>query len=239
MKVAYHSQAMSRTPRSSPDWTQIDTVFLDMDGTLLDLRFDNYFWRELVPERYAERKGMTTEEAQGELRPRFAAWEGRLEWYCLDHWSRELGLDLAALKHEVAERIAFRPSAQEFLAGLRPLGKRTALVTNADRTALALKLERTGLASHLDAHYSSHDFGLPKEDRAFWDRLRERERFDPARTMLIDDSIAVLRAARAFGLRHLYQIGRPDTAAPARAPGEFEAVDSLLELLNGGSWHPT
>jgi putative hydrolase of the HAD superfamily len=238
MKVAYHSQAMSPTPRSSPDWAQIDTVFLDMDGTLLDLRFDNYFWRELVPERYAERMGMTTDEAQRELRPRFAAWEGRLEWYCLGHWTRELGLDLAALKHEVAERIAFLPSAKEFLADLRPLGKRTALVTNADRTALALKLQRTGLASHLDALYSSHDFGLPKEDLAFWERLRERETFDPMRTLLVDDSVAVLRAARAFGVRHLYAIEQPDTAAPARAHREFESVDSLLELLNGGYSRP-
>ena len=24
------------------NWQQIDTVFLDMDGTLLDLHFDNY-----------------------------------------------------------------------------------------------------------------------------------------------------------------------------------------------------
>jgi putative hydrolase of the HAD superfamily len=108
-------------------------------------------------------------------------------------------------------------------------------VTNADRTALALKLERTGLGAHLDAHYSSHDFGLPKEDCGFWERLRDRERFDPARTLLVDDSVSVLRAARAFGLRYLYEIGRPDTAAPARAAGEFDAVDSLLELLSDAS----
>ena len=35
-----------------PDWRAIDTVLLDMDGTLLDLRFDNYFWLELVPRKY-------------------------------------------------------------------------------------------------------------------------------------------------------------------------------------------
>ena len=31
------------------DWTRIDTILLDMDGTLLDLGFDNFFWREHVP----------------------------------------------------------------------------------------------------------------------------------------------------------------------------------------------
>src|SRR6187549_375496 len=117
------AEAMSRAPRSLPDWSQIDTVFLDMDGTLLDLRFDNYFWRELVPQRYAECNGMTKPEAQRQLVPRFAAWEGRLEWYCLDHWTRELGLDLAALEEEAAGRITWLPSAVEFLVRLRPLGK--------------------------------------------------------------------------------------------------------------------
>jgi putative hydrolase of the HAD superfamily len=222
---------MTKPPTLSPDWPRIDTVLLDMDGTLLDLRFDNFFWRELVPQRYAELHGMSVAKAQRLLRPRFAAWEGRLEWYCLDHWTRELGLDLAALKQEAAGRITWLPSAVEFLVRLRPLGKRVALVTNADRTALRIKLERTGLDAHVEVQYSSHDFGLPKEDPVFWERLRERDAFDPARTLLIDDSLPVLRAARAFGLRYLCEMRRPDTGAPVRADSEFHAVESLSDLL--------
>ncbi len=34
------------------DWDNIDTVLLDMDGTLLDLGFDNWFWQPHVPEQY-------------------------------------------------------------------------------------------------------------------------------------------------------------------------------------------
>ena len=30
------------------DWTQLDTILLDMDGTLLDLEFDNHFWGTVV-----------------------------------------------------------------------------------------------------------------------------------------------------------------------------------------------
>ena len=29
-------------------WRDIDTVLLDMDGTLLDLHYDNHFWLEPV-----------------------------------------------------------------------------------------------------------------------------------------------------------------------------------------------
>jgi hypothetical protein len=62
-----------------------------MDGTLLDLRFDNFFWQELIPSRYAALHGLPHEEAVAVLTPRFEAARGTLEWYCLDHWSRELG----------------------------------------------------------------------------------------------------------------------------------------------------
>ncbi|MCP4043692.1 MAG: haloacid dehalogenase, partial [Gammaproteobacteria bacterium] len=33
------------------NWNSIHTVLLDMDGTLLDLHFDNQFWLEHVPLR--------------------------------------------------------------------------------------------------------------------------------------------------------------------------------------------
>ena len=36
------------------NWKNIDTVLLDMDGTLLDLHFDNHFWQTFVPLRYAQ-----------------------------------------------------------------------------------------------------------------------------------------------------------------------------------------
>jgi FMN phosphatase YigB (HAD superfamily) len=76
-------------------WGDINTVFLDMDGTLLDLNFDNHFWLEHVPLRYAEARGLAPAAAKAELLERYRSREGTLEWYCVDHWSRELGLDIA------------------------------------------------------------------------------------------------------------------------------------------------
>ena len=212
------------------EWSTVDTVLLDMDGTLLDLRFDNLFWQQVVPDRYGEVHGLAPDEARRQLEPRFAAKQGTLEWYCLDYWSRELGLDIARLKEEVEDHIDFLPDVPDFLRAVRAAGKRLVLVTNAHRSSLAVKLRRTRLAEYLDAIHSSHDLGLPKEHADFWGRLRDLEPFEPARTMLVDDSLPVLRAAHAYGLGRVVAIRRPDSTRPARTIVDFHAVDGLAEL---------
>jgi len=212
------------------DWDVIDTVLVDMDGTLLDLNFDTFFWREVVPQRYASLHNLTVPVAQAALAPRFEAKVGTLEWYCLDHWASDLGLDLKTLKHEHREHIRFLPGAQEFLASVRARGKRLVIVTNAHRDTFAVKAERTGIYRLVDSVVCSHDFAAPKESAAFWRALEAREPFDTSRTLLIEDSLTVLAAARAYGLTHVIAIRRPDSQLPPRAIEEFAAIDGVFEL---------
>jgi putative hydrolase of the HAD superfamily len=212
-------------------WSLIHTVLLDMDGTLLDLRFDNYFWRELVPARYAERHDLPLARAHAEVTARTQAVEGTLSWYCLDYWSRELALDIVTLKREITHLIAVHPHALEFLDAVRAAGKRVALVTNAHPHSLALKMERTCLAGHFDAIICAHELGLVKEQPEFWPRLQEREPFEPAATLLVDDNSAILRAAQAYGVGYPVWVARPDSAHPPRPPGEFSAIHDFSELL--------
>lgn len=221
---------MDLVSRHAFDWADYDTVLFDMDGTLLDLKFDNYFWQRLIPERFAELHGLPAEEAVRILEPRFAAKRGTLEWYCIDYWSRELGLDIGRLKAEAEDHIDFLPDVPEFLLEVRELGKRSVLVTNAHRRVLEVKLRRTGLDRFLDALHCSHDLGLPKEDPAFWARLRRREPFEPSRTVLVDDSLPVLRSAHDYGIGRVVAIRRPDSSLPSRPVEDFPAVDGVAEL---------
>ena len=170
-----------------------------------------------MPQRYARLHGMTVPVAQAALAPRFEAKVGTLEWYCLDHWTRDLGLDLKSLKREHREHIRFLPGAQEFLASVRARGKRLVVVTNAHRDTFAVKAERTGIDRLVDCVVCSHDFGAPKESAEFWRALEAHEPFDAERTLLIEDSLSVLAAARAYGLRHTIAIRRPDSQLSRRA----------------------
>lgn len=215
------------------EWDDIDSVFLDMDGTLLDLNFDNHFWQEFVPAKYAERHGLEPEFAKSLLAPRFRAMEGKLEWYCLDYWSEQLGLDIAGLKQEIAGLIAVLPHVPEFLEAIKGAGKRLVLVTNAHHKSLGLKMEKTCLNRFFDAIISSHALGFPKEDPAFWRRLAGCEAFVPARTLMVDDSLPVLRAAKVFGIAHLIAVRKHDMQKPSRDIREFLAVEDFRELMPG------
>lgn len=223
--------AMPNTAQLIPDWPLINTVLLDMDGTLLDLHFDNHFWLEHVPLRYGEKHGLQREEALAELMPRFRSAEGTLQWYCLDHWSRELDMDIVALKREVAHLIRVLPQVEMFLQSVRDAGKRLVLVTNAHTDALSLKMEHTRLDDYFDQIVSSHSFGSPKETPAFWRALQEVAPFERDGTLFADDSLPVLRAAREYGIRHVVAMRQPDSQRPAREISEFPSVHSLAELL--------
>lgn len=214
-------------------WPDIDTVLLDMDGTLLDLHYDNQFWLEHLPQRYAQLHGVSRAMAELELQPLFERNAGTLNWYCLDFWTRELKLPVRELKQELAGLIALRPDATPFLAALRQAGKRVVMITNAHRDSLSLKLERVELASYFERLISSHDYGFPKESPQFWDALQADIGFDPARSLFIDDTLPILRSARRYGVAHLLAVRQPDSKRGPRDTEEFEAVEDYRELLAG------
>ena len=212
-------------------WEKIHTVLLDMDGTLLDLHYDNHFWLEHVPRRYAEKNALSLAAAKNELLGRYKNAEGTLDWYCIDYWTRELGLDIPQLKEEVDHLIAIHPHVIDFLDAVRATGRRMVLVTNAHGKTIELKFRRTQLGEHFDAVVCSHDFGLPKERAEFWERMQAVEPFEKTTALLVDDSLPVLRAARAYGIAQLLAVRRPDSKQPEKLTGEFPAILSFREVM--------
>jgi len=226
-----HAAAQIAEP-VAPEWASIETVCLDMDGTVLDLRFDNLFWLEALPRRWGQQRGLAASEAFAQLKPRFDAKRGTLDWYCIDHWSEELDFDIAALKAEMRDHIRYLPGAVAFLDGVRALGKRLLLTTNAHPISLDIKNRQTGLAGHFDELVSSHEFGVPKESPEFWAQLARGHRVSVASTLFVDDSGPVLQAARTAGVRWIYQVLQPDSAQTphAVAPG-FAGIRALGDLI--------
>ncbi len=207
------------------------TLMLDMDGTVLDLAFDNFMWLHHVPERFAAQNDMDPGEARERLYAKFREMQGRLEWYCLDHWSELLGLDIAGLHREQNHRISYLPGAKAFLESVRDHDVRVLLVTNSHVETLRIKDEVTGIAAHFDGIYSSHTFGVPKESQEFWRALERAERFDAATTLFVDDTPRVLDSAHKYGVAMLLGITHPDTTKSECDAGQYPGVSGLRDLL--------
>ena len=213
------------------DWSKINTVFLDLDGTLLDLHFDNHFWLEHVPVRYAERHGLDHAEAKSILDKKYSAVMGSLEWYCIDYWSRELQLDIPELKREVSHKIAVRPLVEDFLHYLHMQGKRVVLLTNAHSASVAIKMEKTGLDQHFDRIITSHELGYAKEQTEFWPALTKIEKFNARKTLFIDDNFHVLDCAKEFGVAYLLAIKSPDSQGDDKQHPEYELIESYDQIM--------
>ena len=213
------------------DWQNIQTIFLDMDGTLLDLHFDNHFWLEHMPKRYAEKHSITLDKAREALMENYKAHEGSLKWYCLDHWQETLQMDIESLKHEVADRIAIRANVTTFLDYLHHLKKRVVLLTNAHHKTVKLKFGYTKIEHHFDRIITAHDLGLAKEQAGFWEALEKTETFNKENTLFIDDNLDVLSTAQEYGIKHLLAIQKPDSQQADKDTGNFTAVACYTQLM--------
>lgn len=184
------------------NWSQIDTVLLDMDGTLLDLHFDWHFWMEVIPQAYSDKNQISLAEAKNLIHEKIHSQTGTLNWYCLDYWTEALDLPVAELKRELKHQIQVHPEVMDFLAKLKELNKNVIMVTNAHRDSLAVKLEVTEIGDYFDTLISSHDFGIPKEKIEVWAEIQKIVPYDPKRTLLIDDNLHALQTAKDYGIAY-------------------------------------
>jgi len=209
----------------------IKVVLLDMDGTLLDKYFDDYFWEHLVPERYAEKQNITFGKAKNELLEKYRAHEGTLNWTDIDFWSRDLKLDIPALKEQIRHLIEVHPHVEEFLRMLKEQGKKVYMVTNAHYKVLDTKLKRTGIGKYFDRCITSFELGYPKEMIEFWQELEKTIHFQRDKTLFIDDSAEILKTAKAYGIKHLLLKTKANSKKDDKSSTQFASLRDFQELM--------
>jgi len=217
------------------NWSQIDTILLDMDGTLLDKYFDDHFWEEYVPKIYAEVHKLTPSDARKALLKRYQAVESTLQWCDLDFWSEQLGLDIPELKCKVDHLIQVHPYVIDFLKYLRKIGKTVHLVTNAHSKTLDIKLRKTAIGSYFDRLVCAEEIGIAKEHPEFWEKLEEMLGFDKSRTLLADDTEKVLHSANEYGMGFLLSVARPSTRLKVNYSRCYPSVAFFNEIIPAGN----
>ncbi|WP_372881170.1 GMP/IMP nucleotidase [Psychromonas sp.] len=211
--------------------SEVDTVLLDMDGTLLDLHYDNHFWQEYVPSQYAHQSDLPFMEAKHHVFTQYSKVTGSLNWYCYDYWSATLGLDIHQLQHQTKHKIQLRSDTLWFLEYLKRLNKRVILLTNAHRSGIDLKMQVCGISAYFEAIVSSHDYRVAKENVKFWQQVAKLHSIDFKRSLFIDDSEKILLVAQQAGVAHLCGIKKPDSEKPEQEMQFFRTIKLFSDLL--------
>ncbi len=209
----------------------ITHVLLDMDGTLLDKYFDDYFWEHLVPETYADKHAISFGRAKEELLALYKSHEATLNWTDIDFWSRELGLDILALKEQIRHLIDVHPHVEDFLRLMRERKKKVYIATNAHDKVLALKLKKTEIGRFLTGTITSAEMGFPKEHQEFWHRAEKKLAFRREGTLFVDDTLAVLRSARTYGIGYLVYKAKGNSKVAPGTNREFATVMDFNDLM--------
>jgi len=214
------------------DWNSVDDVLLDMDGTLLDRDFDNFFFEEELPRRYAALHRLPGQAAREKLFALYRAVEGELAWTDLHYWTRTLGIDVVALTQELSGRIGYLPGAEAFLQGIRAKRKRVTVLTNAHAEGVAIKNKKTGIDKQVDRIVNAFEVGCLKMRSDYWPACRTLVGFDPSRSLYIDDDETCLAAAQAFGIRHIYHSARSSTKLPPHPSDRYTPIENLQDLIS-------
>ena len=218
-------------PTPFADWTQIDSILLDLDGTLLDLNFDLHFWLEYLPQVYSEKNNISRQQAQDILLPMLNTEKGKLNWYCIDFWQKKLHLDIMKLKNNISHLIKVHPNVKRFLTLARKHDKRIYLITNAHRKTIKLKMSVTQLQDYFDGIVSSHDFGVAKQEQAFWYKLSKVINLDKNRAIFFDDSLDVLKSAFEFNIKHVVAISKPSSKIKTKVVPGFINIENFSQAL--------
>ena len=213
------------------DWTGVDDVLLDMDGTLLDRDFDNFFFEDELPRRYAALHRMTEQAAREQLFALYRAVEGELAWTDLHYWTNRLGIDVVALTQELSDRIGYLPGVEGFLGAVRAKRKRMTVLTNAHAEGVAIKCRKTGVDKQVDRIVNAFEVGCLKMRPGYWPACQRLVGFDPGRALYIDDDEACLAAAEAFGIRHIFHSARSSTKLPPHPSSRHAPLENLQDLM--------
>ncbi len=209
----------------------ISYILLDMDGTLLDLYFDDYFWGHHVPEKYAEKHNIPLGGAKEQLYAKYKSHEKTLNWCDIDFWSRELHLDIPALKEQIQHLIDVHPHVIDFLKLMRRQEKKIFLLTNAHFKAVNIKFKKTQIGKYFDSVLSSFHVGHPKEDLAFWHKAENKLKFNKEHSLFIDDTEDVLKTAREYGIKHLLFKAKASSMTAPKKTSHFHTIHDFRELM--------
>ncbi|MDP8023035.1 MAG: HAD family hydrolase [Nitrososphaeria archaeon] len=172
-----------------------ETLSLDLCGTLDDCNVYNHMWYSVIPEMYAEAKGMNFEKAKSAVTKAYKeVGPSEIEWYLPSYWINRFGLNYEEFLKK-CENVRVQVPYE-----LKKLKNKYRLIlsTNVSKEVLKFSL----LENFFDEIYSSVDLGYPKKDERFWKAVIDKENVKPFEIVhLGDDYVYDYLIPSSLGIR--------------------------------------
>jgi len=118
----------------------------------------------------------------------------------------------------------FKPEWNSFvvdcISTLRSHGKRIVCASNTYAPHWKI-LADNGFLSIFDATYASHELGVTKPGRQFFERILEQEHSKPSEACFVDDYLENVQAAEQLGIRAFHYADKDGVAADERLSAFF------------------
>jgi HAD superfamily hydrolase (TIGR01509 family) len=173
-----------------------------MDGTLIDnMPFHNRVWIEYLTELGAQPDARTFHDlSAGKTNPEILRQflGPQLTDADVAVYSQEKELRYRRLYHQVMQPI---PGLAGFLESARQLGLPMALATSAGRENIDFVLRRLALENTFQAVVSAEDVTRGKPDPQAFMLAAQRLGIEPARCLVLEDSVKGIQAAHRAGMK--------------------------------------
>lgn len=206
---------------------------IDLDGVILDTKYDNYFWQTHIPKIYAKVHNISESDAINVTHTLFYYKKKTMEWYDINYWSNILSIDIAEekLKKENMDKISLKKGSLEVLDKLKRTRKKLFLITNAHRDTLNIKLKKFDISKYFDDMICSHELGYVKEDIQFWHILRIKLQLDLKYSALIEDTFDNILSAHHAGLRNFVYISKEGYSGNDISPKVFDSFSKIASSI--------
>ena len=142
-------------------------ILSDLDGVILDLKYDIKFWQSWLPEHVANQTNQSIEETQAEIQAEINKQRGTLNFYNLSYWDDLLNVDCMQIIKENEEKCSYLEGSYEALLKLSTLKNPKHILTNGDPRVQEYKAHSQDFRRFFDSIFYSMHAGYPKEKRNF------------------------------------------------------------------------
>ncbi len=208
-------------------------ISFDLDGTLVDRKFDDALWFEEIPKLYAAKHGATFEQAKAHCASEYNKVGDKSPlWYDIDYWFSHFkiggrkGVDETTQK--ISHLIGVYGDAKPCLDSLKKQGFELILVSNASRYFLDQKISRTDLAKYFSKTFSvTGDLGKVKKSVEVYEQVLNEVRAQPREVLHVGDHLDFdYLVPRKLGIRSVLV----DRTGESNGEYTMDVVKSLGEL---------